>query len=204
MECIHVAATKFFPLLRGERFGAVLLVNVRRIAVPVTSVFTIEARRTAWSIDHQDFRRRVTAAALGCGLYGASRQIEQAVERFVGLDRRDLRGSPLAGHRMLHPPLKPQPTGTFAPAGCGEGGRHGSRPILSRRLPKEDVTDARAKVRCPADGERLDVEWRFLEPSGVVGDEYERTKTDLAAQGQTTTKNILMEIKKTATSPTSC
>ena len=106
VQGIHVPATKFFPLLRGERFGAVLLMNARRITVPVTSVFTIEARRTAWSIDHQDFRRRVTAAALGCGLYGASRQIEQAVERFVGLDRRDLRGGRLAGHRMPHPPLK--------------------------------------------------------------------------------------------------
>ena len=55
MQGIHVSATKFFSLLRGERLGAVLLVNARRIAVPVTSVFTIEARRTAWSIDHQDF-----------------------------------------------------------------------------------------------------------------------------------------------------
>ena len=107
MQCIHVPAEKFLPLLRGEGFGAVLLVNARRIAVPVTSVFTIEARRTAWSIDHQDFRCRVIAAALGCSLYGASRQIEQAVESFVGLDRHDLRGGRLAGHRMPHPPLKP-------------------------------------------------------------------------------------------------
>ena len=45
--------------------------------------------------------------------------------------------------------------------------------------------DARAKVRCPADGECLDVEWRFLEPSGVVGDEYESTEMDLVALGQT-------------------
>ena len=44
--------------------------------------------------------------------------------------------------------------------------------------------DAHAKVRCPADGERLDVEWSFLEPSGVVGDEHERAETDLAALGQ--------------------
>ena len=49
----------------------------------------------------------------------------------------------------------------------------------------EDATDACTKVRCPADGERLDVEWRFLEPSGVVGDEYECTETDLVALGQT-------------------
>ena len=44
--------------------------------------------------------------------------------------------------------------------------------------------DARAKVRCPVDGERLDVEWSLLEPSGVVGDEDERAKTDLAAFSQ--------------------
>ena len=42
--------------------------------------------------------------------------------------------------------------------------------------------DARAKVRCPADGERL--EWSFLEPSGVIGDEHERAESDLAALGQ--------------------
>ena len=95
--------------------------NARRIAVPVTSVFTIEARRTAWSIDHQDFRCRVIAAALGCSLYGASRQIEQAVERLVGLERRDLRGGRLAGHRMLHPPLNPRPAGALVPTGRGEG-----------------------------------------------------------------------------------
>ena len=44
--------------------------------------------------------------------------------------------------------------------------------------------NARAKVRCPADGERLNVEWRFLEPSGVVDDEHERAETDLPALGQ--------------------
>ena len=45
--------------------------------------------------------------------------------------------------------------------------------------------DARVKVRCHTDGECLDVKWRFLEPSGVVGDEYEHAETDLAALGQT-------------------
>ena len=45
--------------------------------------------------------------------------------------------------------------------------------------------DARAKVRCPTVGERLDVKWRFLEPSGVVGDEHERAEMDLMALGQT-------------------
>ena len=132
---IHVPAAKFFPPLRREGFGVVLFVNTRRIATPIASVFTSEARRTAWSIDHQNFRRGVAAVALGCSLYGASRQVEHAVESFIGLDCRNLGGGRLASHRMPHPPLKPRPTETFAPAGCKEGGRHGSRPILSRRLP---------------------------------------------------------------------
>ena len=51
-------------------------------------------------------------------------------------------------------------------------------------MPHEDAADARAKVRRPADGERVDVEWSFLKPSGVVGDECERAKTDLAALNQ--------------------
>ena len=49
---------------------------------------------------------------------------------------------------------------------------------------EKDAADARVKVRCPADGERLDVEWSLLEPSGVVCDEHERVETDLAALGQ--------------------
>ena len=51
-------------------------------------------------------------------------------------------------------------------------------------MPQKDAADARAKVRCPTDGERLDVEWSFLEPSGVIGDEHERAETDFAALGQ--------------------
>ena len=90
----------------------------------------------------------------------------------------------MVGHRMPHLPLDPRPTGTLAPANNGERGRHRSRPILSRRLPQKAAADARVKVRCPADGERLNVEWSLLEPSGVVGDEYERAETDLAALGQ--------------------
>ena len=49
---------------------------------------------------------------------------------------------------------------------------------------QEDATDARAKLHCPADEERLDVEWSFLEPSRVVGDDHEHAETDLAALGQ--------------------
>ena len=184
MQGIHVSATKFFSLLRGERLGAVLLVNARRIAIPVASVFAIEARRTAWSIDHQDFCCRVIVAALGCSLYGASRQIEQAVERLVGLERRDLRDGRLAGHRMLHPSLNPRPAGVLVPAGRREGESCRSRLVLGRRLPQEDTADARAKVRRSADWERVDVERRLLKPTRVIGDERERAETDLAALNQ--------------------
>ena len=95
----------------------------------------------------------------------------------------------MAGHRMPHPPLEPRPTGTLASANSGERGRHRIRTILSRRLPKKDAADARAKVRSPADGECLDVEWSLLELSGVVGDEHERIETDLAALCQSSARN---------------
>ena len=49
--------------------------------------------------------------------------------------------------------------------------------------------DARAKVRRPADGERLDIEWSLLKPGGVVGDENERAEVDLAALSQTSAGN---------------
>ena len=64
-----------------------------------------------------------------------------------------------------------------------------SRPVWGRRLPQQDAMDTRPKVRRPADGERFDVEWCLLEPSGVVGDESERTETDLAALDQSSTGN---------------
>ena len=113
--------------------------------------------------------------------------VEQAVESFVGLDCHDLWGGRLAGHRMPHPPLKPRPTGSLAPANNGKRGCRRSRPVLSRRLSKKDTADAGAEVRCPADGERLDVEWSLVQPSGVVGDEYEHAETDLAAFSQSST-----------------
>ena len=40
--------------------------------------------------------------------------------------------------------------------------------------------DARAKMRRTADGERVDVKRRLLEPGGVVGDESEYAETDRA------------------------
>ena len=51
-------------------------------------------------------------------------------------------------------------------------------------MPQEDAAEARAKVRRPADGERVDVEWSLLKPSGVVGDEREHAEMDLAALNQ--------------------
>ena len=44
-------------------------------------------------------------------------------------------------------------------------------------------------MRCPTDGERLDVKWSFVEPSGVVGDEDERAETDLTALNQFFARN---------------
>ena len=60
---------------------------------------------------------------------------------------------------------------------------------MSRRLPQEDATNARAEVRRTAGGERVDVEWSLLKPSGVVGDECERAETDLAALHQNSAEN---------------
>ena len=114
--------------------------------------------------------------------------VEQAVERFIGLDCRDLRGGRLMRHRMLHPPLKPRPTGSLALANSRERRHHGSRPILGRRLPQKDVANARAKVRRPTDGECLDFEGGLLEPGGVIGDENEHAETDLATLSQTTAR----------------
>ena len=73
----------------------------------------------------------------------------------------------------------------FALAGCREGGSRRSQPILGRWLPQEDAADTRAKVRCPADGECVNVEWSLLKPSGVVSDKHKRTEMDLAALSQT-------------------
>ena len=103
--------------------------------------------------------------------------------------RRDLRGGRLASHGMPHPPLKSRPTGALAPVGDRVGRRYGGRPILGRRLPQEDATNACAEMRRIADGERVDVEWRLLKPGGVVGDEDERAETYLVALSQNTAGN---------------
>ena len=88
---------------------------------------------------------------------------------------------------MPHPPLKPRPTITFAPASHRKGESCRSRLILGRQLPQEDAADARVKVHRPADGERVPDEWSLLKPSGVVGDERECTETDLVAVDQNST-----------------
>ena len=121
MKGIHVLAVKLFPLLRIEGLGKVLLMDVRRIASAVAPLGTGKAGGNVRSIDHQDFRRWITAVALGCSLCGASRQVEQAVERFVGLDCRDLGSGRLASHCVPHPSLKPRPTGALTPVGSWEG-----------------------------------------------------------------------------------
>ena len=95
----------------------------------------------------------------------------------------------MAGHCMPHPPLKLRPTGSLAPANNGKRGCCRSRLILSRWLPKKDATDACAEVCRPMDGERLDGEWSLVEPSGVVGDEDKRAKTEHAAFSQSSAGN---------------
>ena len=170
MERIHVPAAKLFPLLRVEGLGALLLMVARRVAPAVASLGARKAGRNVRPIDHQDLRRRITAVAFGCSLCRASRQVEQAVERFVGLDCRDLGSGHLASHCVPHPPLKPQPTGTLTPAGSWEGGWHENRPILSRRLPQKDAADACPKVHSSADWEHIHVERSLLQPGRVVDD----------------------------------
>ena len=56
-------------------------------------------------------------------------------------------------------------------------------------MPQQNAADTCAKMRRPADGERVDVEWSLLEPSGVVGDEREHAKMDLAALDQSSARN---------------
>ena len=122
MQGIHVPAAKFFPLLRSEWLGLILFVGLNGVAPVVHPVVMGETGRTTRPVDHQDLRRWITTIALGCSLYGASRQVEQAVERFVGLDCCDLGGGRLASHCVSHPSLEPRPTGALALAGDREGG----------------------------------------------------------------------------------
>ena len=56
-------------------------------------------------------------------------------------------------------------------------------------MPQQNAADTCAKMRRTADGERINVEWSLLEPSGVVSDEGESAETDLAALDQNSTRN---------------
>ena len=56
-------------------------------------------------------------------------------------------------------------------------------------MSQQNAADTCAKMCRTADGERINVEWSLLEPSGVVGDEGERAETDLAALNQNSAKN---------------
>ena len=56
-------------------------------------------------------------------------------------------------------------------------------------MPQEDAANARVKVCRPAGGERIDMEWCLLKPSGVVDDKHERAETDLVALSQTSVGN---------------
>ena len=71
--------------------------DARRITASVSGALGWAVR----PIDHQDFGRRIAAIALGCGLRGSSRQIEQALESFVGLDCHDLMGGQMPSHRVF-------------------------------------------------------------------------------------------------------
>ena len=81
MQGIHVPAAKIFPLLRSEWLWLIFLVGLSGVASTVYSAFMGEARGTARSVDHQDFRCWITAIALGCSLYGASRTGRREIRR---------------------------------------------------------------------------------------------------------------------------
>ena len=55
------------------------------------------------------------------------------------------------------------------------------------RLPEKDAADACSKMRRSVDRERIHVERGLLQPVRVVGDECERTETDLTALNQNST-----------------
>ena len=89
-------------LLWSVGLGIIFVVIARRVITIVT-----EPQWAVMGVNHEYFRRRVFTPAPGKSVQETSRQIEWPVERFVGLDCRDLRGGRLSCHRMLHPPLKP-------------------------------------------------------------------------------------------------
>ena len=56
-------------------------------------------------------------------------------------------------------------------------------------MSQQNTADTRPKMRRTADEERVDVESSLLEPSGVIGNESERTETDLASLDQNSARN---------------
>ena len=160
--------------------------KTRRVTSACALVGLREARRAVRAINCQNLGRGVAAVALGCGLYGASRIGRREIHRAQ---------SPRLGWWPIGEPLRVSPiaeasTDQSACAGGRQGGRTAQESTgMESMLPQQDAADTRPKVRRPADGERVDVEWCLLEPSRVVADESERTETDLAALDQSSTGN---------------
>ena len=168
-----------------------------------SAVASLGARKAGGTCGPLTIRTSVAGSLLSHSDAVSAEPVEQAVERFVGLDCRNLGSGRLASHCVPHPPLEPRPTGMLAPANSRERGRHRSRPILSRRLPQKDAVDAHAKMRCPADGERLDVEgasWSQAESSATNTSASRRISQPSANPPPET---MMMGIGEIATSPTS-
>ena len=58
-----VSAMQLLPLLRSEGLRVILVVVTRRATVVASAA--VESGRTAPGVDHEDFRRRIIALALG-------------------------------------------------------------------------------------------------------------------------------------------
>ena len=56
-------------------------------------------------------------------------------------------------------------------------------------MEQSKIIDTLETYHRPTDGERFDVEWSFLKPSRVVGNENERAETDLVALNQNSARN---------------
>ena len=95
---------KFLPLLRRESFRVILFMNARWIAaVIVATVATMpDGLRGVSTV-----RTSTAGLLLSHSNKVSTEPVEQAIERFVGLDCHDLRGGRLTCHHVLHPPLKP-------------------------------------------------------------------------------------------------
>ena len=183
VKCIHVAAAKLLSLLRREGLGAVFLVDSRRIAFAVATVIAGEARRTTRSVDHQDFRRGVTAVALGRSLNGASRTGRREFRR-ARLPR--LAGWPIGGPPHASPTAGAA-TDRNACAGEQQGARTPQEPTDTESTAAEEGRRGRMRESTLPRG--WGVPRRRVEPGGVIGNEHERAETDLAALCQSSAGN---------------